>query len=98
MIYFKPEMKSKLEFEGLEPGIIPITPSLIKLAIKINGKTKKIDRCQLAIIPAYTFTNFKSQSQSIDCILVDIAKPPFGKLSPFSIHVALSRSRGRNNI
>ena len=32
------------------------------------------------------------------CVIVDILKPPSGALSPFSVYVALSRSRGRKTI
>jgi hypothetical protein len=31
-------------------------------------------------------------------VIVDIGKPPTGSLSPFSVYVALSRSRGWDNI
>ena len=34
----------------------------------------------------------------MECIIVDISKPPLGSLSPFSMYVALSRSRERKTI
>jgi len=46
----------------------------------------------------YAFTDYKSQGQTIEYIIIDIGKPPTGTLSPFSAYVALSRSRGRNTI
>jgi ATP-dependent exoDNAse (exonuclease V) alpha subunit len=53
---------------------------------------------QLALTPAYAFTDFKSQGQTIESAIVDLAKPPFGKLSGLNAYVALSRSRGRDTI
>ena len=43
-------------------------------------------------------TVYKSQGQTIEYVLIDIRKPPTGTLSPFSIYVALSWSRGRDTI
>ncbi|KAH9008705.1 hypothetical protein EDB84DRAFT_1281004, partial [Lactarius hengduanensis] len=44
---------------------------------------------------AYTFTDYKSQGQTLECVIVDIAKPPSGSLTAFNAYIALSRSRGR---
>ncbi|KAH9033656.1 hypothetical protein EDB84DRAFT_1270089, partial [Lactarius hengduanensis] len=44
------------------------------------------------------FTDYKSQGQTLECVIVDIAKPPSGALTGFNAYVALSRSRGRNTI
>jgi len=45
MILFKPDKKTKLTFEGLPPGVIPITPSLVKFtATGRMGKAFKITR------------------------------------------------------
>ena len=34
----------------------------------------------------------------MECVLVDLGKPPTGALNGFNAYVALSRSRGRNTI
>ena len=34
----------------------------------------------------------------MEYVIVDISKPPNGSLSPFSVYVALSQSRGRKTI
>jgi ATP-dependent exoDNAse (exonuclease V) alpha subunit len=47
---------------------------------------------------AYTFTDYRSQGQTLEPVIVDIAPPPFGRLTPFNIYVALSRGTGRENI
>ncbi|KAJ3738871.1 hypothetical protein F5050DRAFT_1580540 [Lentinula boryana] len=41
---------------------------------------------------AYAFTDYRAQGQTIPYVLVDIAKPPTGKLTLFNLYVALSRS------
>ncbi|KAF8804167.1 hypothetical protein BYT27DRAFT_7214241 [Phlegmacium glaucopus] len=98
VIYFKPDLEPKIVFDGLPRGIIPISPSLVSFSVDIEGKKVKLERRQLAIVPGYAFTDYKSQGQTLEYIIVDIAKPPSGKLSPFSVYVALSRSRGRKSI
>ncbi|KAH7905837.1 hypothetical protein BJ138DRAFT_1017168, partial [Hygrophoropsis aurantiaca] len=47
---------------------------------------------------AYAFTDYRAQGQTIEHVLVDIAKPPTFKLTAFNAYVALSRSRGRDTI
>jgi len=50
------------------------------------------------VTAGYAFTDYKSQGQTIEYVIIDIGKPPTGTLSPFSAYVALSRSRGRDTI
>ncbi|KZT03545.1 uncharacterized protein LAESUDRAFT_659453 [Laetiporus sulphureus 93-53] len=42
--------------------------------------------------PAYTFTDYWSQGQTITYIIVDITMPPGGSMSLFNLYVALSCS------
>jgi len=53
---------------------------------------------QLPLTPAYAFTDYRSQGQTIDNAIIDIGTPPSGELTPFSLYVALSRGHGRDNI
>ncbi|KAF8192836.1 hypothetical protein K438DRAFT_1589785, partial [Mycena galopus ATCC 62051] len=46
---------------------------------------------------AYAFTDYRSQGQTIQYVLVDIASPPSGKLSLFKLYVALSQSSGQDD-
>ena len=57
-----------------------------------------IDREQYALMPAYVFTNFKSQGQMIESVIVDLVRPPSRKLTGFNSYVALLRSRGKSTI
>ncbi|RDB16871.1 ATP-dependent DNA helicase PIF1 [Hypsizygus marmoreus] len=99
VICFKPDIPSPVEFPGLSKGLIPIAPTEVTFRITTpDGKSHQIRRRQLAVTPAYAFTDYKSQGQTIETVIVDIAKPPCGELTPFHAYVALSRSRGRKTI
>ena len=48
---------------------------------------------------AYAFTDYQSQGQTINHdVIVNIAMPPTGTLTPFNIYVALSRCHGHEHI
>ena len=99
MILFKPDKTTKQTFQGMPMGLIPLTPSRSKISVTgRTGKKFKIERSQYVMTPGYAFTNYKSQGQTIEYVLIDIGRPPTRSLSPFSVYVALSRSRGRNTI
>ena len=85
--------------DGLESGVLPITP-LTKTFSVVTASSKKITvTCQqLPITPAYAFTDYRSQVQTIDHCIMDLATPLSGQLTPFNTYVALSQSRGRNGI
>ncbi|KZT07875.1 uncharacterized protein LAESUDRAFT_650294 [Laetiporus sulphureus 93-53] len=48
--------------------------------------------------PAYAFTDYRSQGQTIMYIVVDITTPPGGSMFLFNLYVALSRSSGHQTI
>ena len=98
VIYFKPYSHTTLTFEGVPASIIPISPSTVRFSVERDGEKVKLERRQLALVPGYAFTDYKAQGQTMECVFVDISKPPSGALSPFSVYVALSRSRGRRTI
>jgi len=52
---------------------------------------------QLPIVPAYAFTDFKSQGQMIEHTIVDIRKTSSFSLSPFNAYVALSCAHGQDS-
>jgi len=85
--------------DGLECGVLPITPLTKTFSVvTASGEKVTVTRQQLPITPAYAFTDYRSQAQTIDHCIVDLATPPSGQLTPFNAYVALSRSRGRNSI
>lgn len=90
---------------GLQDGEIPIEPIEQTFNVEVEGADverrrlkKTVHRRQLPITPAYAFTDYRSQGQTIPYVIVDIARPPSGKLSLFNLYVALSRSSGRDTI
>lgn len=99
MILFRPDKPTKHRFEGIPEGLLPITPSQITFSTRRNDDSfYSIRRCQYALTAGYAFTDYKAQGQTIEYVIIDIAKPPTGGISPFGAYVALSRSRGRDTI
>jgi ATP-dependent exoDNAse (exonuclease V) alpha subunit len=99
MILFKPDRETTIRFPGIELGLIPITPSEVSFTVEAeSGRKYRLGRQQYAMTPGYAFTDYKSQGQTIEYVIIDLGKPPTGQLSPFGAYVALSRSRGRDTI
>ena len=71
-----------------------------KLRCFLSRKNSGLEnhRCALWLIPAYAFTDFKSQGQTTNHVIVDLGKTVQFTLSPFNAYVALSRSKGRDTI
>lgn len=84
--------------ERLEKGVLPLTPLQRNFRVIVNGNEQVVTRKQLPLTPAYAFTDYRSQGQTISNAIIDIAMPPSGGLSPFNVYVALSRGHGRDNI
>ena len=93
----------------LQDDVIPIVPALKSFKITyteqvsdtvtgasvLQKKSKTVQRRQFPVTGAYAFTDYRSQGQTIDSVIVDLAKPPSGgELSMFNMYIALSRSRG----
>ena len=98
MLLFKPYHYTFKSLEGLPEGVIPIFPSEVKFNVTCRGKSVKVTRRIPALTAGYAFTDYKSQGQTIEYVIVDLGKPAHGELSGFNAYVALSRSRGRNTI
>ena len=86
------------QLQGLDEDIIPLVPLSRTFTIVQGSRTKTVNRVQLPLTGAYAFTDYRSQGQTISHAIIDISTPPTGHLTPFNIYVALSRSRGRDNI
>jgi hypothetical protein len=71
MILFRPDKPTRLTFGGLPPGIIPLTPSVANfVATGRSGKKFKLKRCQYAMTPGYAYTDYKSQGQTIEYVII----------------------------
>ena len=84
--------------ENLPQNVIPIVPVKKNFTINKNGTKMTVTRYQLPLTLAYAFTDYRSQGQTLEPVIVDIGPPPFGHLTPFNIYVALSRGTGRDSI
>lgn len=85
---------SGLHLDGLPPDVVPIYPSSKSYTYRTGGKGKaathvSISRLQLPLVPAYAYTDYKSQGRSLDRAIVDIAS--CRRLQ--SLYVMLSRVR-----
>jgi hypothetical protein len=73
MLLFRPYKKTNLTFPGLPPGVIPLTPSQVSfMATGRTDKKFKISRRQYAMTSGYAFTDYKSQGQTIEYVIIDI--------------------------
>ena len=96
-VLFMPNSGSDIQIPGLPKGVMPIFPSHNTFSLEEQRRIT-VHRQQLAVTPAYAFTDYKAQGQTMECVIVDLAKPPSAGLTGFSVYVALSRSRGRPTI
>ncbi|KAJ7666329.1 hypothetical protein B0H17DRAFT_1019165 [Mycena rosella] len=51
----------------------------------------------MAMTPGYAFTDYKSQGQTIEYVLVDLEPPPTSALTPFNAYVVLPRRSSEDN-
>ncbi|KAG2750955.1 hypothetical protein P692DRAFT_20727611 [Suillus brevipes Sb2] len=58
---------------GLPQHQVPLTPEKCHFTIG-SGPSTRVTRRQLPLTPAYAFTDFKSQGQTIEHVLVDIGR------------------------
>lgn len=80
--------------EGLEDGEIPIEPAQQTYNnIEVESGDRKRRRLKRAVLWRQL-----PVGQIIAFVMVDITKPPTGKLSLFDLYVALSRSSGQKSI
>ena len=84
--------------EGLPQNVIPIVPVTKTFTVNKDGSKITVSRTQLPLTLAYAFTDYRAQGQTLEPVIVDIGPPPYGRLTPFNIYVALSRGTGRDNI
>ncbi|KAG9093514.1 hypothetical protein FS749_014258 [Ceratobasidium sp. UAMH 11750] len=91
----------------LEAGVVPIVPASKNFKItmdvqkggQVTQSQRMVRRLQFPITPAYAFTDYRSQGQTIESVIVDITTPPSGKrLTIFNVYVAFSRSSGTKTI
>jgi hypothetical protein len=71
------ELKSStIEVPGLEQGVVPLFPRpvTVKQPIRIGDViSKSYRRLQIPLVPAYSYTDYKSQGRTLDSAIVDLA-------------------------
>ncbi|KAG2109848.1 uncharacterized protein F5147DRAFT_760444 [Suillus discolor] len=67
---------------NLDSGVLPFVPMQRTFRIMIGGREEVVTQMQLPLTPAYAFTDYRLQGQTISNAIVDIAQPPSGKLAP----------------
>ena len=102
-VLIKMQRTRVMQLDGLSEGIIPVEVATCNFQIKAHttrGKyvTQSVHHRQFLMTPAYAFTNYQSQGQTLPYVIMDIATPPMGGLDLFNLYVVLSRSSGRETI
>ncbi|KAF8598562.1 hypothetical protein BDV93DRAFT_498589 [Ceratobasidium sp. AG-I] len=73
--------------------------SIVQKDGHVEPVKRSVQRHQFPITPAYAFTDYRSQGQTITAAIIDIAHPPTGRgLNIHNVYVALSRCSGRDNL
>ena len=83
--------------------MISIQPASCSISISLwtsSGESvrRTVQRQQYPMTLGYALTDYQAQGQMIPYVIIDIAKPPSGKLDLFNLYVALSCSRGRHSV
>ena len=84
---------------GLEVDVAPIFPKASKsfpTTLMVNGvaETRRVSRRQVPIIPAYSYTDYKSQGRSLECAIVDLESAQ----SLQGVYVMLSRVKSLSGL
>lgn len=103
IVFVKLDKSRRGSMATLDRNVVPIEPiyCTIRIELDTSGQqtvTKTVHQSQLPITAAYACTDYRAQGQTLSSVIVDIATPPSGGLSLFNLYVALSHSRGRDNI
>ncbi|KAJ6543476.1 hypothetical protein B0H10DRAFT_1634105, partial [Mycena sp. CBHHK59/15] len=67
-----------IRVDGLDDDVVPLFPQSMRIECKVHGADGKMSiqaftRNQIPIIPAYSYTDFKSQGRTLDYVIVDLA-------------------------
>lgn len=88
-VIFQPYNCNDITLPGLPVGMVPIFPTQATFRLGDPGGIA-VHRLQLALTAAYAFTDYKAQGQTMECVLIDLGKPPTGALTGFTVYVTLS--------
>lgn len=78
LIIFRPFHMTVPSFQSLKPGHVPIFPTERTFHIPgARGREAQVTQRQIVVMATYAFTDYKAQGQTIENMIVDLAKPPF---------------------
>lgn len=90
--------KSGLFGEGLKEDVVPILPERVYFEYRyttlVGQEKRRVSRMQLPLVPAYAYTDYKSQGRSLDCVVVD----PASARTLQGVYVMLSRVKSLNGL
>src|SRR5882762_9281874 len=77
-VLIKMQRTRATQLDGLSEGIIPVEVATCNFQIKVHttgGKyvTRSVRRRQFPMTPAYAFTDYRSQGQTLPYVIIDIA-------------------------
>lgn len=79
---------SNIELPGIPSEVVPVFPRSTSLEYSATRDKKfSVTRYQVPLVPAYAYTDYKSQGRSLDTVIVDLA----GCRTAQSLYVMLSR-------
>ncbi|KAJ7135579.1 hypothetical protein C8R44DRAFT_609539 [Mycena epipterygia] len=69
---------SGIRIEDVKNDVVPLFPQTLRIEYKVRGEngtttTRVFSRKQIPIIPAYVYTDFKSQGRTLERVIVDLA-------------------------
>ncbi|KAF5320357.1 hypothetical protein D9611_011328 [Ephemerocybe angulata] len=76
VVYVKIAASKHIQAPGLGVGIVPIFPTSTTIAYPTRFRStvsKTFSRQQLPLVPAYSYTDYKSQGRTLDRAIVDLA-------------------------
>ncbi|KIM23130.1 hypothetical protein M408DRAFT_77987 [Serendipita vermifera MAFF 305830] len=86
---------SGVQLDGEELDVVPILPVARSFTYKPRlGKSISISRLQLPLIPAYSYTDYKSQGRTLERAIVDLKSAQ----SLQGVYVMLSRVKSLNGL
>ena len=94
---------NNLLFDHLDKDLIPIFPQTSSFYVKpkcdaLGTKSVTVSRTNFPLTPSYALTAYKAQGKTLGKVIVDLCKPPIGRLDFAYCYVALSRAKSLKDI
>ena len=92
-----------LRFDHLEEELIPFFTETSSFSVKpkldvLGTISVTVSRTNFPLTPAYALTAYKAQGKTMSKVIIDLKKPPTGKVDFAYAYVALSRAKCLNDI